>query len=511
MSDLTEPGAVSQVDEPSNEAIPGQLSHTKRSAKPGRGELLELQTVSFAFEGKAVARREDGYVVFVEGALANEKVEVEILKAKGSFAESKLKRVIEPSPERRSPLCPYFGICGGCSLQHMTYEEQLKVKTLQVRDLFHRIGGMPEVEVLDAIGSESEYHYRNKMEFSFSDERWLLAEEVGSDQPVDRYALGLHVRNRYDRVLDTKACFLPKRVVVDIMDFSRRFVKESGLGVYHPDRNPDGLARFLMIRTSEYTREIMVNFVTSRRDDEAMQKYTKELLATVPEVTTILNNINGRRAQVATGDSEIVLHGSGTISDKIGSNEFQISANSFFQTNTKQAERLYQIAADFANLQKSDRLWDLYCGTGTISLFVAPQVQEVLGVELVESAIIDARKNAEQNRVQHVKFVASDLKNAITSEDFLAEHPAPDVMIIDPPRSGMHPDVVKQIMKLAPERISYISCNPATQARDLAMLKEMYEVKRVQPVDMFPQTYHIECVAELVRREPASRGSVKQD
>ena len=194
------------------------------------------------------------------------------------------------------------------------------------------------------------------------------------------------------------------------------------------------------------------------------------------------------------------MHGKGTISDRIGINKFQISANSFFQTNTKQAERLYQIAADFANLKKTDRLWDLYCGTGTISLFVAPQVKEVLGVELVESAIIDARKNAESNGVQHVKFVASDLKNAITSEDFLAEHPTPDVMIIDPPRSGMHPDVVKQIMQLAPERISYISCNPATQARDLALLKEIYEVKRVQPVDMFPQTYHIECVAELVRR-----------
>lgn len=499
MSDNTDQLPDQPLEIPSEDGVPGQLSHTKRSAKPARGAVLELQTVSFAFEGKAVARREDGYVVFVEGALANEKVEVEILKAKGSFAESKLKRLIEASPERRSPLCPYFGICGGCSMQHMTYAEQLKVKTLQVRDLFHRIGGMPDAHVLDAIGSDSEYHYRNKMEFSFSDERWLLAEEIGSDRPVDRYALGLHVRNRYDRVLDTQACFLPKRVVVDIMDFSRRFVKENQLGVYHPDRTPDGLARFLMIRTSEYTHEIMVNFVTSRRDDEAMQKYTKELLATVPEVTTVLNNVNGRRAQVATGDSEIVLHGTGTINDKIGNNQFQISANSFFQTNTKQAERLYQIAADLAGLKKTDRLWDLYCGTGTISLFVAPHVSEVLGVELVESAIFDARKNAEKNGVKNVRFVASDLKNAITSPDFLAAHSAPDVMIIDPPRSGMHPDVVKQILKLGPERISYISCNPATQSRDVALLRERYEVHQVQPVDMFPQTYHIESVAELRR------------
>ena len=359
---------------------------------------------------------------------------------------------------------------------------------------------MPDVKVLDAIGSEAEYHYRNKMEFSFSDERWLMADEIGSTATPDRYALGLHVRNRYDRVLDTKACFLPKRVVVDIMDFSRRFVKENELGVYHPDRTPNGLARFLMIRTSEYTGEIMVNFVTSHRNDEALQKYTKELLQTVSEVTTILNNINGRRAQIAVGESEIVFHGSGVISDRIGQNQFQISANSFFQTNTKQAERLYQIAMDLARLKPTDTLWDLYCGTGTISPFVPPYVKQVVGVELVESAILDARKNAKDNGVSNVEFVASDLKNAITSEDFLSSHQAPDVMIIDPPRSGMHPDVVRQILKLAPERISYISCNPATQARDVAMLSELYEVAQVQPVDMFPQTYHIESVAELRRK-----------
>lgn len=477
-----------------------ELSHTKRSAKPARGEVLQLHTHSFAFEGKAVARREDGYVVFVEGALANEEVEVEVFKAKGSFAESKLLKVLTPSPSRRTALCPYFGICGGCSLQHMMYEEQLRSKTQQVRELFERIGGMPDVDVLDAIGSSEEYHYRNKMEFSFSEERWLMAEEINTPGAADRYALGLHVRNRYDRVIDTQVCFLPRRVVVDILDFTRRFVKENKLGVYHPDRTPDGLARFLVIRTSHYTDEIMVNFVTSERNDEVMHQYTRELLQTVPEVTTVINNINGRRAQVAVGDKEVVLHGSGTITDRIGENSFQISANSFFQTNTKQAERLYEIACDFAQLQPTDTLWDLYCGTGTISLFASQRVNRVLGIELVESAIRDAEKNALQNGATNTSFVASDLRNAITSPEFLAAHPAPDVMIIDPPRSGMHPDVVKQILALAPERISYISCNPATQARDIAMLKKDYIVERVQPVDMFPQTFHIESVAQLRRK-----------
>lgn len=476
-------------------------SLTKRSAKPSRDEIIELRTHSFAFEGKAVARREDGYVVFVEGALANERVKAKIFKAKGKFAESRMVEILEPSPDRRSPICPYFGVCGGCSLQHMKYEEQLRSKSQQVSELLERIGGIQGVTVLPAIGCDSEYHYRNKMEFSFSDERWLLPEEIDTArEEIDRYALGLHVRNRYDRVLDTNVCFLPKQVVVDILNFTRRFVKENALGVFHPDNNPEGLARFLVIRTSEYTGEVMVNFVTSRKHEAAMSKYRDELIATVPEITTIVNNVNPRRAQIAVGDEEIVYYGDGVIRDKIGRNTFQISANSFFQTNTKQAEKLYEIAKDLAMLEMGDELWDLYCGTGTISLFTAPFVKHVLGVELVESSIIDARKNATTNSVQNVDFVSSDLRTAITSPDFLAAHPAPNVMIIDPPRSGMHPDVVRQVMAIAPDRISYISCNPATQARDIQVLSEQYEVRTVQPVDMFPQTYHIESVAQLIRR-----------
>jgi 23S rRNA (uracil1939-C5)-methyltransferase len=528
---------------------PSGSSITKRLAKPERGERLEIFTNSFAFEGKAVGRREDGYVIFIEGALGGERVIAEILKAKGSFAEAKLVEIIEPSPDRRAPICPYFGICGGCALQHMNYEGQLHAKKIQVRDLFQRIGKIAEPPVRDVLGAGSEYHYRNKMEFSFSEERWLTEDEIGSDSRLDRFALGLHVRNRFDRVIDTKVCFLPKPVVTDILNFSRTFAREHHLGVYspegapHPNPSPAGrgaknnnssdgrmvennnlsinersvesnspspsgrgvgvrdFLRFLVIKTSHATGEIMVNLVTSREELDIMKEYTRELLATVPGITTVINTINGRRAQVATGDSEKVYHGEGTIRDKIGSAFFQISANSFFQSNTPQAERLYKVATDFADLQPSDILWDLYCGTGTISLFVADQVKHVLGIELVESAIADARANAEANGISNVEFIASDLRRALTEPDFLAVHSKPDVMIIDPPRSGMHSDVIREILKLAPERIAYISCNPATQARDVALLAEGYELLDLQPVDMFPQTYHIECVAKLQRKK----------
>lgn len=474
----------------------------ERLPRPNRGDRLELTTTTFAFEGKAVARRpEDGYVVFVEGALANEKLIAEVYKPKSRFAEARLVEVLEPSPDRRSPVCPYFGICGGCALQHMSYGAQLYWKTRQVKEIFERIGKFKDVVVHDALGDPNrEYHYRNKMEFSFSEERWLTEDEIASGGAFDRFALGLHVRNRYDRVIDAKVCFLPKQIAVDALNFTRRFTIDNRLGVYNADANPEGLMRFLVIKTSYATNEVMVNLVTSREEAAVLKQYVKELTETVPGISTVVNNVNGRRAQVAVGDYEIVYHGSGTIRDKIGKNEFQISANSFFQANTPQAERLYGTAAEYAELKPTDSLWDLYCGTGTISLFVADRVRQVLGIELVESAIADARSNAQSNGVTNADFVASDLRHALTTPEFLDDHARPDVMIIDPPRSGMHPDVVREVMKLAPERIAYVSCNPATQARDCELLSDQYDLIELQPVDMFPQTFHIECVAKLKRR-----------
>jgi 23S rRNA (uracil1939-C5)-methyltransferase len=476
---------------------------TQRLAKPERGDRLELTTDSVAFEGKAVARREDGYVVFVEGALAKERIVAEIKKAKSNFAEAKLFEILEAGPDRRTPICPYFGICGGCSLQHMTYEAQLYWKKRQVIDLFERVGKIPNPPVHDVLAAPSEYYYRNKMEFSFSDQRWLTEEEIASGDVQDRFALGLHVRERFDRVINTEVCFLPKPIVKDILDFTRRFTIENHIGVYS-DQPPTiiedepqkiaNLLRFLVVKTSHATGEIMVNLVTSREEPELMTQYANALVEHIPSITTIVNNINTRRAQVAVGDYEIVYHGDGTIRDKIGPNEFRISANSFFQANTPQAERLYSIATEFAELKPSDILWDLYCGTGTITLFVANHVKQVLGIELVESAIEDARANSKANGITNADFIAGDLRHLLKMNINTRN---PSVLIIDPPRNGMHPDVIREVLHIAPERIAYISCNPATQARDIALLSEGYELLDLQPVDMFPQTYHIECVAKL--------------
>ena len=472
-----------------------------RPPKPERGSQLELKTETFAFEGKAVARRQDGYVIFVEGALANETITAEILKAKGNFADAKLLSVLAPSPDRRKPICVDFGTCGGCSLMHMKYDAQLFWKKQQVREIFQRIGKIEDPPVLDTLGSpDREYHYRNKMEFSFSEERWLSPEEIASGDVADRLALGLHVRGRYDRVIDTEFCHIANPVANRILELTRIFRDDHKLRVYDPDALPEGLLRFLVIRNSHSTGEVMVNIVTPRFEEKVMNAYAELLQRDIPEITTLINNINSRRAQIAVGEKEHVIFGTGLISDRIGNATYQISANSFFQTNTVQAERLYQVAIDFADLQNNDNLWDLYCGAGTITLFAAPHVKRVLGIELAESSIADAHANAERNGVANVEFVSSDLRKALLSPDLLSEFGKPDVLIIDPPRSGMHADVVREILELAPQRISYISCNPATQARDIEMMSEKYSVEALQPVDMFPQTWHIECVAKLTLR-----------
>ncbi len=477
------------------------MQQSERQPKPERGAILELRTASLAFEGKAVARREDGYVVFVEGALADETVKAEVYKAKGQFAEARLVEILNPSPARRTPICPYFGTCGGCAILHMDYMAQLQAKTQQVKDIFERIGKLENPPVLPAIGDPSrENYYRNKMEFSFSEQRWLTDEEIAEGDVQDRFALGLHIRGRYDRVLDTEVCYIADKLVTKALNITREFARTHNLRVYDPDKVPDGLLRFLVVRNSFHKKEMMINFVTSRYDEEIMQAYAELLKNELPEVTTLVNNINGRRAQVAAGDKEVVIFGPGYITDSIGAPTYQISANSFFQTNTPQAEKLYSIAEEYAELKPDDILWDLYCGAGTISLFVAPKVRSVLGVEIVEPAVKDARANAERNGITNTSYISGDLRTVLLSPEIISDHHKPTVMIIDPPRSGMHADVVKEVIELAPERISYISCNPSTQARDIQLMSEYYEVEALQPVDMFPQTWHIECVAKLRRK-----------
>jgi len=462
-----------------------------------RGDELILEITDAAFEGKAVARHE-GLVVFVDGAVPGDTGLVRITKAKRSFAEGWLVRLDRPSPLRATPRCAYVGTCGGCKWQHVRYDAQLRFKEQQVRDALERIGGFEQPEVLPIIGADEQFFYRGKMEFSFMPQQWM---HDGATPDASGIFVGLHVPQRYDKVLDLTECHLQSDVSNRILNFTRDHARRNGMAVYDPDRGT-GYLRFLVIRESKRTAERMVNLVTFSDDPETMQRYTDALVAEIPGITTVVNTVNTTKAQIAFGQLERVYWGSGSIREELGHLSFTVSASSFFQTNVAQAEKLYRVAKEFAALRNEDIVYDLYSGTGTIALYVADAARTVVGIESVESAVRDAGENAKANGITNCAFILGDLKDRLTKDrDWLAEHPRPNVVIIDPPRSGMHPKVVKEVAALGPERIVYVSCNPATQARDLKDLcGESYRLVRSQPVDMFPHTYHIENVALVERR-----------
>jgi 23S rRNA (uracil1939-C5)-methyltransferase len=467
-----------------------------------RGEELTLRLDSFAFEGKSVARHE-GLVVFVTGGVPGDLVRVRLSKIKKQFLEAEAVEVLEPSPVRTAPRCRHFGECGGCRWQDVQYAAQLEFKRQHVQDALERIGGFSGVRVHPTLGSERVFYYRNKMEFSFG-RRWLSREEFSARRETAEtdpglLALGLHLRGRFDRVLDVEECHLQSETSARIVNLVREFCRVHGLAPYST-RTHTGYLRHLVVRQSARTAELMVNLVTSEDRPEVTAGLAAELKERVPEATTFVTNITGRKSQVALGETERVVFGSGFITERIGEAAYRVSANSFFQTNTLQAERLYETAAALAGLRPDDVVWDLYSGTGTIALFVAGRVREVVGVEAVESAVLDARDNASRLGAANCSFLLGDLKDRLTQDTaWLASHPNPSVVITDPPRAGMHEKVVLELAKLAVSRIVYVSCNPATMARDLQILcsRGGYRVEEVQPVDMFPHTTHIECVARV--------------
>jgi 23S rRNA (uracil1939-C5)-methyltransferase len=477
-----------------------------------RGDELQLEITDAAFEGKAVARHE-GLVVFVENAVPGDLVIAKLLKIKKSYAEAKVVRIERPSVLRAVPRCKYFGVCGGCKWQHVDYQAQLRFKQQQVVDAFERIGGFSDLQMQPIVGADDIYFYRGKMEYSFAEKQWLntpppKSEEKGpppenslkmKESPV---FLGLHVPQRYDKVLDLNECHLQSSVSNNILNFTRDFARRNNLNVYDSDRN-NGYLRFLVIRESKRTNEVMANLVTFEDCPEIMNQYTLELKENVRQVTTIVNTINTKKAQIAFGEAEKVYLGSGCIHEQLGSHQFIISASSFFQTNAAQAEKLYNIVRQFGEFKTDDVVYDLYSGTGSIAIFISDAVKEVVGIEFVESAILDAEKNAGENGINNCRFLLGDLKERLTEDkEWMSYHAKPDVMVIDPPRNGMHPKVVEEILKIMPQRIVYVSCNPATQARDVKLLcTEKYRLIKIQPVDMFPHTFHIESVALLHRRE----------
>ncbi len=458
-----------------------------------RKQELDVHIEKVAFGGQGIARLND-FVVFVEGGIPGDDLRVRIRKVKKNYAEAYPLKLIQPSPLRMEPPCRHFGYCGGCKWQNVPYETQLQFKTEQVKEALEHIGGIAQPPVLPALPSPKIFGYRNKMEFSFSGNRWLTPEELKNPDIKKDFALGFHVPRYFDRILDIEYCWLQSETLNRVLEFSRRFFKESGLPVYHL-RKHEGILRFLVLRESTAFGEVMVNVVTAEPISKIMKQFAPQLQEAIPEVVSIYNGVNRRSGQTAFAEELYLIAGEAVIRERLGELEFRISPNSFFQTNTLQAENLYRKVVEFAQLSGKEEVWDLYAGTGTIALFLASSAHKVVGFELVESAVADAYENARRNKVTNATFVEGDLRKTIRQF-----HGSPDVIVCDPPRAGMHPDVVKAILNANPPRIVYVSCNPATMARDLVMLKEHYQLEQVQPVDMFPHTYHIESVALLVRK-----------
>ncbi len=456
--------------------------------------MVQLHIESMAYGGQGVARAE-GLVVFVKGTAAGDRVSARITRKKKDYAEARLIEIIEPSPDRVSPPCPYSGHCGGCQWQHIMYHRQLEYKSEQVRDAMVRIGGLDHVPVHDAIPSQRTFAYRNKMEFSFSDRPWLLPEAMERGERKGDLALGLHVPGTFNKVIDVETCLLQHQTGNEILRAVKRYAKESGIPAYGL-KSHRGFWRFLTLRRSESLDEWMVNIVTAEENRPLMAALADTLTDRFKDVKTVLNNITARKAGVALGEREGVITGPGFIEDRIGDYLFHISANSFFQTNSPGAETLYKKVLAFAEPEGNETVLDLYSGTGTIPIFLSGHVRSVVGMEISESAILDAKRNCEANGIQHCRFILGDIKDHLSALKW-----RPDVLIIDPPRAGMHKDVLACVMEMGTERVVYVSCNPTTLARDLAVMNRDYDIIEIQPVDLFPHTYHIEAVAKLRRRK----------
>lgn len=467
-----------------------------------KGSEIDLTIDSAAFKGKGIGNI-DGLAVFVPNTAPGDRVKTRIIKKKKSYLEGKLLEVLEEGPNRIEPRCQHARNCGGCNWQHVSYEHQLAFKRDQVRDHMHRIGGLTHLEVNQTIGCEDIFYYRNKMEYSIGHKRWLSREEINRDEFVsDRcFAAGLHAPGRFDKILNINECHLQDPISYKILDFIRNWCKEHDVPPFNRIDH-QGFMRNVVIRKAYHTDDLMVNIVTYQDDQQIMGNLVDALLDEFPPITTIINNINDTRRPTAVGRYEKVLYGPGFITDHIGPYHFNIDANAFFQTNTRQAERLYEVAKDFADIRPGEIVYDLYCGVGTLSLYLSDNAKRIVGIELEEVTINNARKNAEENEVENVAFVEGDMKDVFT-EVITQKYGDPDCLITDPPRSGMHPDVVSRLKELKVPKLVYVSCNSSTMARDLKELNEVYDILEIQPVDMFPQTYHIETVANLRLKESA--------
>lgn len=460
--------------------------------------IENVEITGIAAEGNSLARVND-MVVFIPYGAPGDIVDVQLTKKKHSYAEGRIIDMKRPSAYRTEPVCEHFGTCGSCRWQHLPYEVQLDSKRQQVVDALTRIAKVEHPGVNQTLGSENIYAYRNKMEYTFSNKRWLTFDQMrsGEEFPV-KSAAGFHIPGAFDKVLDINCCHLQDDLGNRIRNFLKQFAIDNNLSFYDL-RNNVGLMRTLMIRITS-TGEVMVVMSFGEENPEAVNAVMTALKEEFPEITSLMYVVN-LKVNDTIGDQDVILfHGKPYVEEEMEGLRFRVGPKSFYQTNSLQAYKLYSVAREMASLTGNELVYDLYTGTGTIANFVARQARQVVGIEYVEDAIVDARINSQVNGLENTLFYAGDMKDVLT-DDFVARHGRPDVMIVDPPRAGMHEDVVNVILRTEPQRIVYVSCNPATQARDLALLDVKYKIDAVQPVDMFPHTHHVENVVRLTRRE----------
>ena len=458
--------------------------------------LQNIEITGIAAEGKALTRVDD-MVLFVPYCVPGDIVDIQVTRKKHSFMEGRVERIVTPSPTRCEPRCKHYGECGGCKWQILPYEEQLRHKQQQIIDNLTRIGKIELPEISPILGSKEIYAYRNKLEFTFSDRKWLSWDTIraaGGLEHVDNtHGLGFHIPNCFDKVLDITECHLMPDISNRIRNGIRDFARQLGITFYNEHAH-EGQLRTLILR-SNHKGEIMLIVVWADEPDLRVMEYIRD---SFPEIISLLYVVN-RKFNDTISDQEVhVFHGQDHIMEQMENLQFKVGPKSFYQTNTLQAYELYKVAREFAGLTGNELVFDLYTGTGTIANFVAHQARQVIGIEYVPEAIEDAKVNAKINNLDNTLFFAGDMKD-ILNEDFIAQYGRPDVIITDPPRAGMHEDVINTILFAEPQRIVYVSCNPATQARDLNMLDSKYRVVKVQPVDMFPHTHHVENVVLLVR------------
>ncbi len=479
--------------------------------------LESVLVTDYAAEGKALAKL-DGKVIFISGAVPGDVADVFITKNKKDWAEGRVQKIVSYSKERVEPFCKHFSVCGGCKWQMLPYAKQLEYKQQEAAQNLRRIGKVALPEILPIIGADDDKYYRNKLEFTFSNKRYLLPEEINTQQSTREIAakdennlpiaesqtppsggwgagaLGFHVPRLFDKIIDIEECYLMDGVNNSIRNTIREFALQNKYSFYDV-REHTGWLRNIVIRYCT-TGELMVNVIFNYEEETERKKLLQHVLEQVPEITTLLYTINPKWNDTIYDLTPQVYFGKGFVLEKLEDFVFKISPKSFFQTNTKQAEKLYAVTRDFAGLTGNEIVYDLYCGTGSIGIFVSKQAKKIIGVEVIEDAIEDAKENAALNNITHAQFFAGDVIK-ICNDDFFATHGKPDVIITDPPRAGMHDKLVNKLLEIAAPKIVYVSCNTATQARDIGLLSEKYSVEKIQPVDMFPHTHHIECVVLL--------------